>query len=146
MDLAAAIVTQKDEKRWLIVRRPDVDATYAWNIDDNSGWHHISNEHTRTKHRNVMMVSLNPYKTYILGSESKEYGISTENFWVYNPESYRFSDLKRFTQGYHAWGHWTTAKKSFRAFTNCNAERTYVAVGWGGNDWVRTKKFNYRNF
>ena len=41
----------------------------------------------------------------------------------------------------HVWGYWTTVKRkaNLRALTNCVAERTYAAVGWGGTDWVDTR-------
>ena len=46
----------------------------------------------------------------------------------------------------HVWGYWTTVKRkdNFRALTNCVAERTYVAVGWGGTDWVIFRHLSWR--
>ena len=44
------------------------------------------------------------------------------------------------------WGYWTTVKRrdNFRALTNCVAERTYAAVGWGGTDWVIFRHLSWR--
>ena len=44
----------------------------------------------------------------------------------------------------HVWGYWTTVKRNtnLRALTNCVAERTYAAVGWGGTDWVTFEFFS----
>ena len=49
--------------------------------------------------------------------------------------------LPRFVPAEHVWGYWTTVKRkaNLRALTNCVAERTYAAVGWGGTDWVDTR-------
>ena len=56
---------------------------------------------------------------------------------ILSKEIYKFQDFKnKFVPIQHIWGYWTTAPKSMRAFTNCAAERTYAAVGWGGSDWV----------
>ena len=85
-----------------------------------------------------MMISLTPYSAFMLGAWSSYYGTSAMNFWVYNPDNYKFEDVKRFMDVKHEWGYWTTVKKNHRALTNCAAERTYAAVGWGGNDWVKT--------
>ena len=86
---------------------------------------------SRTAHPPLKML---PF----LGATHNAFSTSPRNFWVYDPENYRFSDMfTRSTQVHHNQGYWTTATKNFRAFRNCNAERTYVAVGWGGNDVVK---------
>ena len=101
------------------------------------------------------MISMTPYSAFMLGAATNTYGTNLANFWVYNPENYKFEDIKRleyhkdesaflmtitsrFVPAEHVWGYWTTVKRkdNFRALTNCVAERTYAAVGWGGTDWV----------
>ena len=99
---------------------------------------------------------MTPYSAFMLGAATNTYGTNLANFWVYNPENYKFEDIKRwayrldistyllstylprFVPAEHVWGYWTTVKRkaNLRALTNCLAERTYAAVGWGGTDWV----------
>ena len=134
-DIAAAIIKQKNDERWLMILRPDDVHVYYYNLDTNSGFHHVTN--VDFKHSsNMPMLSLTPYSAFMLGAHSNHYGHSLKNFWVYNPENYRFEHIKRFIHNQHSWGYWTLANKNFRALDNCRAERTYAAVGWGGTDWV----------
>ena len=134
-DIAAEIIKQKNDERWLMILRPDDVHVYYYNLDTNSGFHHVTN--VDFKHsRNMPMLSLTPYSAFMLGAHSNHYGHSLKNFWVYNPENYRFEHIKRFLHNQHSWGYWTLANKNFRALDNCRAERTYAAVGWGGTDWV----------
>ena len=109
------------------------------------------------------MISMTPYSAFMLGAATNTYGTNLANFWVYNPENYKFEDIKRleyhkdesaflmtitsrFVPAEHVWGYWTTVKRkdNFRALTNCVAERTYVAVGWGGTDWVIFRHLSWR--
>ena len=84
---------------------------------------------------------MTPYTAFMLGAETSTYGTNLANFFVYDPETYKFRDIKRFVPNEHVWGFWTTVKRKeqHRVFTNCLAERTYAAVGWGGTDWVKLR-------
>ena len=136
LDVAAGIIKQKNDERWLMIQRPAEVQVYYWNLDTWSGWHHISDS-TLKFNGNMMVLSLTPYTAFMLGVNSEHYGTKAENFWVYNPENYKFEDINRYVLNEHYWGYWTTTKKNFRIFNNCNAERTYVAVGYGGTDYVK---------
>ena len=137
LDVAAGIIKQKNDERWLMIQRPSYVEIYYWNLDTWSGWHHLSNSFLKFS-GNMKMVSLTPYTAFMMGVNSDHYGTKTENFWVYNMENYKFQDMNRYVLNEHYWGYWTTAKKNFRIFNNCNAERTYVAVGYGGTDNVKS--------
>ena len=41
------------------------------------------------------MVSMTPYSAFMLGAATNTYGTNLANFWVYNPENYKFEDIKR---------------------------------------------------
>ena len=115
---------------------------YYYNLDTNSGWHHVTDN--GFKHGQYMtMVSLTPYTAFMMGAYSDYYTTSVENFWVYNQENYKFQSHKRFVTNEHSWGYWTTASKKFRIFNSCRAERSYAAVGWGGTDYVKYKHTRY---
>ena len=115
---------------------------YYYNLDTNSGWHHVTDN--GFQHGQYMtMVSLTPYTAFMMGAYSDYYTTSVENFWVYNQENYKFQSHKRFVTNEHSWGYWTTASKKFRIFNSCRAERSYAAVGWGGTDWVKYKHTRY---
>ena len=45
----------------------------------------------------------------------------------------RFEKVYRYLQNEHYAGQWAVAKRSFRSLQNCDAQRTYSAVGWGGH-------------
>ena len=136
LDMAAGIIKQKNDERWLMIQRINEVHIYYWNLDTWSGWHHVSNS-PMTHSGNIFMLSLTPYTAFMLGVKSNHYGTSTENFFVYNPETYKFHGINRYILNEHYWGYWTTANKNFKIFDNCNAERTYVAVGYGGTSYVR---------
>ena len=61
---------------------------------------------------------------------------SLRNFWVYNSEDLTFERPLKYLQNEHRYGYFTTAKKHYRVYENCHGERTYAAVGWGGDDAV----------
>ena len=68
----------------------------------------------------MRMVSMNEYTVYMMGADTNHYGTNLANFWQYNPENYRFEDLKnKFVPVEHVWGYWTNAKLTMRAFHNC---------------------------
>ena len=135
-DYSAAIIKQKNGERWLMIQRRDYHQIRYWNIDQNNGWHHVSDNFFNPRNGHMRMVSMNEYTVYMFGADTSHYGTNLANFWQYNPENYKFEDLKnKFVPVEHVWGYWTNAKTTMRAFTNCVAERTYAAVGWGGSDW-----------
>ena len=41
------------------------------------------------------MISMTPYSAFMLGAATNTYGTNLANFWVYNPENYKFEDIKR---------------------------------------------------
>ena len=138
LDYSAAIITQKNEERWLVVQKRDYHQIRTWNLDTNTGWHHVVDTGSNPKNGQGRMISMTPYTAFMLGAETSTYGTNLANFFVYDPETYKFRDIKRFVPNEHVWGFWTTVKrkKQHRVFTNCLAERTYAAVGWGGTDLV----------
>ena len=135
LDVASTIITQKNGERWLMILRSDYEHVHYYNLDTNSGWHHVSSLAWKFG-SNMQMLSLTPNSAFMMGAYSNHYGYSLRNFWVYNSENYRFEHIKRFVYNEHGWGYWTLSRKDFKVFDNCRAERTYVAVGYGGNDWV----------
>ena len=38
---------------------------------------------------------MTPYSAFMLGAATNTYGTNLANFWVYNPENYKFEDIKR---------------------------------------------------
>ena len=42
---------------------------------------------------------MTPYSAFMLGAATNTYGTNLANFWVYNPENYKFEDIKRWA--YH---------------------------------------------
>ena len=83
-----------------------------WNLDTNSGWHHVSDtgemrvwllvlvitSHcagSNPENGQGRMVSMTPYSAFMLGAATNTYGTNLANFWVYNPENYKFEDIKR---------------------------------------------------
>ena len=136
-DYTGAIIKQKNGERWLMVQRRDYHQLRYWNLDQNNGWHHVSDNYYNPRAGSTGMISFVEHTAYMFGGDTTRHGRKPANFWQYNPEIYKFQDFKnKFVPIQHIWGYWTTAPKSMRAFTNCAAERTYAAVGWGGSDWV----------
>ena len=134
--IAATIVKQNSGKRWLVAQSYSSSRrSYAWNIDDWNGWHHISTN-PFYHNRRFFFLSLTPYTAFGLGGETNINGISKQNFFAYSPENQRFEMQTKFLSGEHAYGYWTTARRDLTVLNNCNAERTYVAVGYSGNDYV----------
>ena len=132
---AATIIKQKNGERWLMHQDIDYREIYYYNLDTNSGWHHVSTVAYKQSGK-MMMVSLTPNSAFMMGGYSGGvYSYSTENFYVYNPENYKFERINRNVQLEHAWGYKTTTSKNWAVLANCRAERTYVAVGWGGDDF-----------
>ena len=128
------IVTQKDGARWLLA----VNGNYYgyivyWELSLNTGWHHVSTLWNNYKQRAMAMVSLSPTTTLMLGSWSQRNSHSTRNVWRYNYDTKVFTETIHYLQNEHGWGDFTKARKSFRALANCQAERTYAVVGWGGH-------------
>ena len=133
-DCSCGVVKQKNGERWLMVVRGNANgAVIYWNIDANNGWHHPVNLYGNYKQAFMSMISLKPYTALMLGGYSQRHGHSLRNFWTYNPETYRFEDTISFIRNEHKTGQWTVAKKTYRSLANCNAERAYAAVGWGGH-------------
>ena len=83
-----------------------------WNLDTNSGWHHVSDTGetlhwllvpvitsdcagSNPENGQGRMVSMTPYSAFMLGAATNTYGANLANFWVYNPENYKFEDIKR---------------------------------------------------
>ena len=91
-----------------------------WNLEQNNGWHHISDGFMNPENGHMRMVSMNEYTVYMMGADTNHYQTNLANFWQYNPENYRFEDLKnKFVPVEHVWGYWTNAKLTMRAFHNC---------------------------
>ena len=136
-DYAGAIIKQKSGERWLVVQRRSQTQIRYWNIDQNNGWHHISDNPYYHKTGGMPWVSFDEHTTYMFGGETNKHGRQFKNFWQYNIEKYKFEGfVNKFVPLQHIWGYWTTAPKTMKIFQNCAAERTYAAVGWGGTDWV----------
>ena len=136
-DYAGAIIEQKNGERWLVVQRRSYGQVRYWNIDQNNGWHHVSDNPYYHQTGGMPWVSFDEHTTYMFGGETNKHGRKLKNFWKYNPEKYKFEGFKsKHVALQHIWGYWTTAPISMRIFQNCAAERTYAAVGWGGTDWV----------
>ena len=85
----------------------------------------------------MAMVSLSPFSAFMVGGYTTNDNRKNINFWVYNPERTRFEKPPRFLQHRQNWNYWTRAKKGYKALSNCEGERTYAAVGWGGTNAVR---------
>ena len=80
------------------------------------------------------MISLTPYTAFMLGGRTSSDGVRTINFWIYNPERTRFEKPNRYIQQNQRWNYWTVVRKGYKALANCEAERSYAAVGWGGTN------------
>ena len=83
-----------------------------------------------------MFVSLTPYTVYGIGGYSNTQGTSRRNVFKYDREYQRFTMMSRFLRAEHSWGYWTTTKETWTALDNCRAERTYAAVGYGGDEYT----------
>ena len=82
----------------------------------------------------MAMISLTPYSAFMVGGYTTSDGRRNINYWVYNPERTRFEKPLRFLQHRQNWNYWTRVGLGFKALANCEAERTYAAVGWGGTN------------
>ena len=60
-DIAAAIVTQKNEERWLLVARSGHSDMYYWNLNTESGYHYM-----------VFYLVILPVWTYYLGRRNPQ--------------------------------------------------------------------------
>ena len=129
---SATIIKQKNGERWLMSQDRDYVELYYYNLDQNSGWHHVTNQPFKQSHY-MFMVSVTPYTAFMMGAWTNVRSTSRQNFWSYNPEHYKFESINRNIQTEHSYGYWTTTAKNWTVLNNCNAERTYVAVGWGGD-------------
>ena len=85
LDVAAAIIKQKNEDRWLTILRRDHKRIYYYNLDTSSGFHHVTDVDLKFS-TNMPMLSLTPNSAFMLGAWSNHYGHSLKNFWVYNSE------------------------------------------------------------
>ena len=82
----------------------------------------------------MAMISLTPYSAFMVGGYTTSDGRRNINYWVYNPERTRFEKPLRFLQHRQNWNYWTRVGLGYKALANCEAERTYAAVGWGGTN------------
>ena len=119
---------------------------WSYNLDLNTGWHHIGSlRHGYIQYR-MSMLSLDRYDALLVGGYSRLHGTSTRNLWTFDKERNQFHEKYYYLQSAAQGGTWTTVKKSsnFRALQNCQAEsRTYAAIGWGGEyDGVRSTKWH----
>jgi hypothetical protein len=134
-DVACEIVVQKDGARWLMM------VTGGWNgyvsyydLTSNSGFHHVSTLYGNYNQRTMSMVSLSPGNTLLMGGYSQRNSHSTRNIWRYNFDQKNFYDTLHYIRNEHGYGApFTKARKTLKALTNCQAERTYAVVGWGGH-------------
>ena len=89
-DNAAGIITQKTGERWIVVGKGSEHGHIIyWNIDTNSGWHHVTNLYGNYPHRFMHIVSLTPYTAFMLGGWTERDSFDIQNFWVWSPESYK---------------------------------------------------------
>ena len=87
------------------------------------------------KHGDRMsMIALTPYTAFMVGGYTTSDSRKNINYWVYNPERTRFEKPLRFLQHRQNWNYWTVVRKGYKALANCEAERSYAAVGWGGTN------------
>ena len=132
--VACSVVTQKDGARWLLAVSGDYyGRVMYWDITTNSGWYHASTLYGDYKQRQMSMVNLSPTTTLLLGGYTQRNNRNLRNVWKYNVDKKNFYDTMHYMRGEHDGGRFTRAKKNLRALTNCAAERTYAAVGWGGH-------------
>ena len=82
----------------------------------------------------MAMIALPPYTAFMVGGYTTNDNRKNINYWVYNPERTRFEKPLRFLQHRQNWNYWTRVGRGYKALANCEAERTYAAVGWGGTN------------
>ena len=82
----------------------------------------------------MAMIALTPYTAFMVGGYTTNDNRKNINYWVYNPERTRFEKPLRFLQHKQNWNYWTRVGRGYKALANCEAERTYAAVGWGGTN------------
>ena len=134
LDVACNVVTQKDGARWLLaVSGEYYGRVMYWDLTSNSGWYHAATLYGDYKQRRMSMVNLSPTTTLLLGGWSQRNSRNLRNVWKYDFDKKNFYDTMHYMRGEHELGQFTRAKKNLRALTNCAAERTYTAVGWGGH-------------
>ena len=135
-DLSCQKILNKNDENMLICMFGNRgEGAYYYNLDQNSGWHHLSRLYNSYTQRTMRMIKFDPYNLALLSGYSNWFKQSLQNIFVYDIDSqsfkYKYNYLQ--IQGDGAW--WATAprNKDFRALSNCAAARTYAAVGWGGH-------------
>ena len=138
IDPACGIVKRNNGDKWLlIVKAHQGSAVIYYDLTNSVGWTHLSNLWNNYNAYQMMMVTLDPYTPFLVGSGSYVHGNSLRNFWEFNYLNSAFEDGYYYLQNEHVYGYVASLNKTKhnRALQNCMAIRTYVAVGWGGNSF-----------
>ena len=120
-DTGCGIITKRDTgHRFLVVTGiADENAQY-YDLTSGSSWVKMSKQNARSNR--VSIVSLTPYEAYQVGGWTKTHGYHGRNWWMWNPENYKFEDQDIYMRRQHVGGDWTRIPEDAWILRTCNLD------------------------